>query len=398
MILRDYPVIRARSVLIGGAVAAVVGLGVTALGVALEPSRALLGYLAAYVTVASTAIGGLILLMIGYGANARWPAALRRVHESMTVVFPVLIALFVPIAAGVAYIYVWADPAAAPTPELREAVEVKARWLSSDGFALRAALYLLVVLVAAEWLRRLSRRQDREDPTTSEALRERARLVSLGLLPAVGLAVTFAAFDWVMSLDPSWFSSMFGIYVFAGGFSSGIGVLVVLAWRARATDLTAGAITPQHFYALGRLLLSFVVFWAYAAYFQGFLIRIADRPSEVTFYIARLRGGWDIALWCSIITQFALPFLLLLPRGLKQRPRYLVAVSAVVVIGHVIDVYWLVLPAALPAFTPSWMDLAPLVGITGACVVVAAWRQRGLPSVTARDPYLGDAIRYESPL
>ncbi|MGE0547147.1 MAG: hypothetical protein AB7O24_01485 [Kofleriaceae bacterium] len=394
----DYPMFRARTALIGGVAAAVLGLGATALALSIEPARALLGYLAAYVAVTTTAVGGLILLMTGYATNARWPAAIRRVHESMTVVFPVLVVLFAPIAAGVGDLYVWADPQAAVPAHAHAAIGAKSRWLSEAAFIARGAVYLVLALAVAEWLRRLSRRQDRGEPSEGEAVRERARLVSLGLLPVIGLAITFAAFDWVMSLDPTWFSSMFGIYVFAGGFSSAIGLVIVLAWRARETEVTAGAITPHHFHALGRLLLAFVVFWAYAAYFQGFLIQIADRPSEVTFYIARLRGGWGGVLWFSIIAQFALPFVLLLPRRLKLRPRYLASVSALVVLGHLVDVYWLVMPSALPAFAPSWIDLAPLIGIAGACVAVAAWRQRGVPSVTARDPYLVDAIDYQSPL
>jgi len=392
-----WPVFRGRRVLAIAGGAAVLGLGGTAIGIAIDPRRALLGYLTAYVTVAAIAIGALILLLIGHAANARWPAPLRRVHESLTVVFPVLAVLFVPIAPGVTDLYVWASPSAL-SPHDRHLIELKSAWLDPAGFVIRSAIYLAVFAIAAEVLRRRSLRRDAAPPADADVAVARDRRFACAMLPLVGLATTFAAFDWVMSLQPTWVSSMFGIYYFAGGFGAGIALLAIIAWRARVAGITAGAITPHHFHALGRLLLAFVVFWTYAAYFQGFLIQIADRPSEVTFYIARTRHGWDVVLWAILILHFALPFALLLPRRVKLRPRYLAAVATIVLAGHVLDMYWLVVPSAGgPPLEIWWIDLAALVGVAGACVAAAAWRQRGVQAIAAGDPYLADGIQYASP-
>lgn len=392
-----------RTLLVAGALG-VIGLVLAGIAIAIAPERALLGYLAAYVTVAVTAIGGLILLLIGYVANARWLAPLRRLQEAISIVFPVLAVLFVPIALGLDDLYVWADPPPDLTAHDRHLLHAKSGYLNSTAFVIRSALYLAVFVITAELLRRWSRRRDGTVPgLDGEHELRRFRMFAAGMLPAVGLAVTFAAFDWVMSLQPTWFSSMFGVYVFAGGFGAGLAVLAILAWRlhasttAPATTPTTAPLTGHHFHALGRLLFAFVVFWAYTSYFQGFLIQIANRPIEVTFYLVRLRGGWDAVLWAQLIAHFALPFLLLLPRRLKHRPRYLVSVAAIVLLGHVLDIYWLVIPSNGEPLWVHWADVPALVGIAGACVAFAAWRQRGVALVPTGDPFLPAGRRYESP-
>jgi hypothetical protein len=370
------------------------GLVATAIGIAIDPGRALLGYLAAYAAVAAIAIGALVLLLIGYATNARWLAPLRRLQEAIAGVFPALAVLFVPIALGLDRIYVWADPPADLPEHERALIAAKQAWLDPAGFVVRTAVYLAVFLVAAELLRRWSRRRDGALPAgdPEDAMR-RERVFAAAMLPPVGLALTFASIDWLMSLQPTWLSTMFGVYFFAAGFSAAIAVLAIVAAGTRAPIGLSG----NHFHALGRMLLGFVVFWAYASYFQGFLIQIANRPSEVTFYLARTRDGWQLVLWAVVIARFALPFFLLLPRAWKHRPGYVAAVGGIVLVGHALDMLWLVVPSAGSSQSASWIDLAALVGIAGACTAFAAWRQRGVPVVAAGDPLLAAGHRYESP-
>jgi hypothetical protein len=377
-----------RPLVIAAALGAI-GLVLSIIAIAMSPERALLGYLVAYVTVAAIAIGALILLLIGYTANARWLAPLRRVQEGVAIVFPALIVLFVPIALGLEYIYPWAAGDVNPA---------KASWLAPVPFVLRSALYLAVFTGTAELLRRWSRRRDGVEASLvhdHEHELRRERRFAAAMLPPVGLAVTFAAFDWLMSLQPAWFSSMFGVYYFGAGFSAAVALIVIIAWRLRE-DLVDELITPQHFHALGRLLLAFVVFWAYASYFQGFLIQIANRPIEVEFFVRRTQGGWYGWLWALLITHFALPFFLLLPRRLKLRPRYLASVAVLVLIGHVLDMFWLVVPSHDTALNVHWGDLPALVGIAGLCIALASWRQRGVPMFATGDPFVPAGIRYES--
>jgi hypothetical protein len=375
----------------GGVIAAVIGLVVAIIAIALDPRRALLGYLAAYTTVIAIAAGALVLLLVGYATNSRWLAPLRRVQEAVAIVFPVLAILFLPIAFGLEWIYVWADPSYQASGHEHHMLEAKRAWLNEPAFLIRSALYLGVFIVASEVLRRWSRRRDGTTPVpNSEAEMRRERVFAAAMLPAVGLALTFAAFDWLMSLQPTWFSSMFGVYYFAGSFGAAIAFISILASRQPT-------FTGHHFHALGRMLLAFTVFWTYTNYFQGFLIQIANRPVEVTFFIVRTTGGWDVVLWAVLITRFVLPFLLLLPRSPKYRPRYVAGVSMIVLLGHVLDLHWLVIPAMEDAWLVHWADLAALLGIAGACVAFAAWRQLGVPAVPTGDPFVATGIRYESP-
>ena len=403
---RAWPRFDGRRAIVVGAVLAVAGLGITAIAVALDPRRALLGYVAAYAAVAAAAMGALVLQLAGYVANARWPAPLRRLNESLTVVFPVLAVLFVPIALGVDWIYAWADPSVSTielTAHDRHAIDAKRAWLNPAGFIVRGFVYLAIFTLAAERLRAWSRARDGRVAVAAafgEAELARERRFAAALLPFVGLALTFAAFDWVMSLQPAWFSSMFGFYYFAGGFGAGLALMVILAWQGwerRQPETLPAPIARPHFHALGRLMFGFVVFWAYTSYFQGFLIQIANRPNEVTFFIARTTGGWYGLLVVVLAVHFALPFFLLLPRHLKLRPRYLSVVAGIVLLGHLLDTWWVVLPSHGGPLRFHVADLAAVVGIAGACVAWSAWRQRGVPVVASGDPFVEAGIRYESP-
>lgn len=167
----------------------------------------------------------------------------------------------------------------------------------------------------------------------------------------------------------------------------------VAAWLARrARDI----VTPHHFHAIGRLLFAFTVFWAYAAYFQAFLIQIADRPAEVTFYLARLDGGWTGWTLALAIGHFVVPFALLLPRRVKYRAGWVAGVAGWILAMHYADLYWLVAPSA-GSLSPHWLDLAALVAVVGLSGAWCLWRQRGVPAFAVGDPFLAEGIAYRSP-
>jgi hypothetical protein len=273
--------------------------------------------------------------------------------------------------------------------------------MNLPGFAIRGALYFAVWIAAAELLRRWSRARDRGEQAEGEpeVALGRERALSSALLPLVGLAITFAAFDWIMSINAVWYSTIFGVYVFAGGFVAAVGLVIVLARRARDRHDLTWAITPNHFHALGRLLFAFTVFWTYCAFFQAMLIRIANRPEEVTFYLERMDGAWQAAVYLLIVGHFALPFLVLLPRAIKFRPRALAAVGGWILLMHLVDIYWLVVPARVQGIlVVHWVDLAALAAVLGSTVAFAAWRQRGVALVAERDPMLSAGVGYRSPL
>jgi len=199
------------------------------------------------------------------------------------------------------------------------------------------------------------------------------KLAAAGL-PILGITLTFAAFDWIMSLTPAWFSAIFGLYVFAGGFIAALGLVAVVAPGAPAVG-------PSHTHALGKLTFAFVIFWAYMAYAQGFLIWIADKPEEVTWYLPRVGGSWGVLFVAVIAANFVLPFALLLSRDLKRHPRALAAVGAWLLVAHYLDVAWMVLPVLHPTgIRAHWLDLAALAAVGGLAAAAASARLRRTPS------------------
>lgn len=390
------PVLRGRRVALPTAVAAAIGAVVLAIGLAVDPARAWLSYLWAFSCAFTVAVGGLVFLMIGYAMNAKWVAVVRRLNELVTAALPVLAVLFAPLLFGLGWLYPWHTPPEHLGAHEREVLAHRAAFANTPAFIVRAAVYFAVLLVASLLLRRWSRRRDRE--ASDDPLR-RERRFSSAMLPPVAFALTFAVIDWIMSLQAVWFSSIFGVYVFAGGFAAAIGLVTVLGARTWRLGEDGGPITRHHFHALGRLLLAFTVFWAYAAYFQALLIRIANKPEEVTFYLTRIEGTWAVFVWILIVGHFALPFLFLLPRSLKFRPRAMAIAGAWLVLVHFIDMYWLVIPTQVRGgLVVHWVDLGAIVAVLGTCVAFVAWRHDRVPLFCEHDPFLADGSRYRSPL
>lgn len=384
------------------AVVAVLGFVGLAIGLAVDPHRTWLSWVMAYFFAFSLAVGGLILLMIGYAANARWMAVVRRATEAVALPMPVLAVLFVALPFGASWLYPWQTVPPDATPHEIEVLAHRRAYMNLTWFTVRGAAYFVILIAASYLLRRWSVRRDCPPIVRAgepEVALGRERRFASAMLPPVGLALTFASFDWVMSLERLWFSTIFGIYVFAGGFVAAIGLVTVLSARIWSGEHARGYITRNHFHALGRLMFAFTVFWAYNAFFQALLIRIANKPEEVTFYLHRDHGVWRALLYVLIIGRFALPFLVLMPRQPKFDPRLMAATGWWMIAMHLVDVYWLVIPSQVPGGQPfSWLDLAALAAVVGAAVAVAAWRQREVAVVPVGDPFLDEGAAYRSTL
>lgn len=404
-----------RLFLISGTVG-LAGLVLWIIGLVVDTRAAMFSYLAAFAYVTSLALGVLVFVMIGHAMGARWVIVLRRLATAVTGTFPMLALLFVPIAVGAAYLYIWIEPTHAlalhageypPPAHFEHLLHHKQPYLNWPFFVVRTAVFFGAWILVAELLRHWSLRRERDavrarqsdhEGTATKPRTGHARALSAGMLPLVGLCLTFAAFDWLMSLEPAWFSTMFGVYYFAGGFLGGLALLTVLAHAARRTGLlNETQLTRFHFHALGRLLVGFVVFWAYIAFFQVMLINIANKPEEVTFYLHRSAGSWQALSYVLMVGHFAIPFLLLLPRSIKHKPALLSILAGWLLVMHYLDVYWLVLPVLHPqGISPHWLDLAALAGVGGVAVSFASWRLRGMTMLDEGDPHLPEAIAYRS--
>jgi hypothetical protein len=352
-------------------------LGVVGLLVGLwcDPARTTYSYLTAVSYAVSVALGALLLLMIELASGARWFVVLRRLVEAPAVTFPLLAVAWAPL--GLAFLLGRIHPWA----------------LAAPGFVARSALYFAVWIAVGELLRRWSLRQQEEPARIAWRLRA---LAAGGFWP-IGLTLTFAAFDWLMALEPGWRSTIFGLYFFAGGLVGGTALVVLLAFFATHAELLGSRLNASHFYALGRLLLTFVIFWAYIAFSQLLIIWEADLPAEVPWYILRWEQRWRVVAIFLICGHFFLPFLALLSYRLKRRPESLAAIAAWLLAAHYADLAWVVLPEqAGPGGGASWLDLAALLGVAGCALAFLAWRLGRQPLLAEHDPELATSLAYES--
>jgi hypothetical protein len=375
--------------------ASILGIALMAVGFLLWPRQSAFSYLVAFTYWTGIAVAALMWLGIFYASGASWMVVLRRPLEWMAASILPCAVLFLPLLLFVPRLFSWANPLPDGFPEhLRHALENKqAHYLHLPGFVLRGAVYFVLWGIPSWLLLRGSRSQDEGAHAT-----ERLRWVGTACLPPAALAMTFAAFDWLMSLDPLWFSTLFGVYYFAGSFLAALAVLTLCAVYGRGPGLWGAWVTTAHLHNLGKLLLGFTAFWAYIAFSQFMLIWSANLPEEVTWYQVRGHGPWR--WWSALlaVTHFVIPFLALLSRRLKETPRLLASVAMWLLLAHFLDLYWLVMPALSPEGpAPHVLDLAAMVGVGGLCLSFALWLARGAYAVPVGDPSLPDSLRYTQP-
>jgi hypothetical protein len=212
------------------------------------------------------------------------------------------------------------------------------------------------------------------------------------------LTVTFAAFDWVMSLDPHWYSTIFGVYFFAGSVVGGFAALALLTLALTRSGYLRQAVTAEHFHDLGKLLFAFMVFWSYIAFSQFFLIWYANIPEETAWFLHRLDGGWRPMTLLLAIGHFGVPFFFLMPRTIKRRPLLLFAGAVWMLLVHLLDLHWLVMPALAGKESGGilLLEVTALAGVGGVVVAALGWLLAGAPLLPLRDPRLSESLAFEN--
>jgi hypothetical protein len=369
---------------------AVLGMLGMVVGVIIDPSAAAFSYLAAFMFALSIGLGSLFVLMITHISKARWFILLRRLAEGAASTLPLSALLFVPVALGVKSLYPWARSLAHAPAELVKAVEHKHVWLSVPFWLGRAALYFAVWILLSELLFRTSLSQERLGARATIRMRT---IAAAGMWP-LALTLTFAGFDWILSLEPTFSSTILGIYLFAGSVLAALSVLALLGWWASARSLIE--VGPSHFHALGRLMLTFTIFWAYSAFVQFLIVWMADIPREVVFFIERTRGGWLMVSVFLIVGHFVMPFFFLLSARLKRDPSRLGVIAIWILACHFIDLAWLILPAGRIGHERVWQVIPALLMVIGASVAFAALRIQKRSLLPAFDPELAASTRYHT--
>jgi hypothetical protein len=370
-----------------------VGLAALALnvvGFGIAPSRALFAWLIAVVYVMTVVLGLMGFLVISHAMNAGWPTVVRRLAEAAMPVMPLLAVLFVPVLLGLHQLYPWTHLDTFHDAETHELLVHKAPDLHDGFFVLRAIVYLALWSSFAVFLRRWSLAADLEPHPD---LRPRLRALSAVMGPVMGLTLTGAATDWVMSLAPEFVSYIFGFYFMALSLLGGVALLVCLTPLAGRRGVP---ISVSHDYALGRVLFTFLVLWAYTAYFNYFITWIANKPSEVRWFVLRSIAPFRAVSLFTIFGHFGLPFLVLITYAVKRRRRLLAFMGVWLLAAQYIEVHWLIAPQRGLPTVFDWWDPVALLAVGGLSVAVALWAQRGRLLAAAFDPRFPEAVRYHS--
>ncbi len=374
----DHPLHRIqRYAMIGSAVGIVLCL---LLGFS-DVTRLLQAYLLAYLFWTGGALGCLAILMIHHVTGGAWGVAIRRLLESGARTLPWMALLFLPIALGPSHLYEWAQPEHVAHDAL---LQHKALYLNVPFFLGRAAFYFICWTLIMRSLVRWSLLQD---GTVDPKPTERLELISRGGLLLMGLTMTFAAIDWVMSLEPHWFSTIYGVLFMGGCALTAFALVIPMAALLGTQPPVEGHIDADQLHDLGKMLLAFVMLWAYFSLSQFLIIWAANLPEEITWYMARTRGAWKWVAIAIVLFHFALPFVLLLSRSLKRSARGLATVALLVLLVRFVDMFWLVAPAFDPkAFAVHLIDLAALAAVGGFWLWLFVHQLEGRPLLPLRDP------------
>jgi hypothetical protein len=375
------------------AAAAVIGLGGTAVLTMMNPAQGMSSYLVAYMYWLSIGVCSLAWVMAFHAARAKWVVLIRRIFEVIPTSLAGMGLLFIPIVLGLKHLYIWSTPdAPSVSEELRKLLEHKQAYLNVSAFVVRAVIYFAIWLLFSNRMLAWSLNQDK---TGDLAYTRKSRKLGAGGLPVLGLSITFAAFDWLMSLSPGWYSTIFGLYYIAGGLIASIATLVLVLRAAERAGWVQG-MTPGHWHSLGKLLHAFVCFWAYMGFSQFLLVWVGNLPEELPWYLLRAKGGWaPIGIFIAVF-HFGIPFLMLMSRDIKRDPNKLAIPAIWMLFMHFVDTYWMVMPVLHPDRPhPAMSDLLAWIGVGGVAVLVPVLILRGRYPVPQKDPFLGESLRYD---
>ena len=373
----------------GALAAGIAGAVLCAIGFFISPFQFYRSYLWFYVFIAGVSVGSLAWLMLQYLTGGAWGVVIRRPCEAAARTLPLVALMFVPIAIGIPNLYSWSHAKVVAADEILQQKQV---YLNVPFFLIRTAAYFAGWILLSRLLNRWSAREDLEGP--AEVHGKMAAVSGPGLI-FWGFSVTFMSVDWVQSLDPHWFSTMFGMLFMAGqGLSSMaflIALLVLLSQRRPMSEI----LTPRHLHDLGKLLLTMVMVWAYFSFSQFLIIWAGNLPDEIPWYLDRLRGGWQYVALALVIGHFALPFALLLSRDLKRNFKLLAGIAVFVLFMRMVDLYWLVAPAFRQGrFGLSWMDFAAPIGLGGIWLAYFLIQLGERPLMPLNDPHLIEALEH----
>ena len=361
------------------------GLILGAIAFFVDHSRAVFNYLIAFTFMISIGVGALFLIALEYVAGADWSVPIRRVVEFFAAVTPLLALLVIPLLFNIGELFHWSHPEAVAEDKI---LQGKAPYLNVTFFIIRVFVLIGLWTLFYFFFIKNSKKQDstRDQKLTTINIR-----LSAVFIPIFAVTLSIASIDWLMSIEPHWFSTIFGVYFFAGTVLAALAAVTFATVLLKENGYLHPAMTNDHLFSLGALLFAFVNFWGYIAFSQYMLIWYADLPEETFWFLQRWEGSWAIISIGLIIVQFLVPYIALVTQPSKMNPKRLKFVSIWILFAHLYDIFWLVMPEMeelYGGYIFSWIDFVFPIAVAGLLILVFNFRAKKENMVPIGDPKL----------
>lgn len=368
----------------------VIGLLTTVIGFVIDKDRTWQSFLTNFFYFTSLALGGLFFTAIQYVTKAGWSATIRRISESLTAFLPfALIGGIAIVAFGGHSLYEWLHADVVAKDYI---LQKKEPYLNFPFWAIRTGIFFAIWFLFRKLIIGNSLKQDQ---TGDENLTHRNVTLSIAFLMLFALSYSFFSVDFVMSLHPHWFSTIFGVYCFAGLFQATVSLITIIAIKLMDKGIVKDLITEEHLHDLGKFMFAFTVFYAYIAFSQFMLIWYANLPEETIFYAHRAHGGWMAVSFSLLILKFVVPFLMLLPRAAKRDKNHLVRVGVLLLVMQWVDIYWLVYPNFNDGHVVfSFQEIGLFLGFLGVFIYAVTKFLSKNNVVAVKDPYIQEAVNH----
>jgi len=348
-------------------------------------SRAMENYLLAYIFILSIGLGSLFLIALEYITNTEWSVPFRRIVEFLAAIIPFLLILVIPLLLNVHEVFHWTNKDAVESDKL---LQGKAPYLNVPFFLIRTFGIILLWILIYYLLIKNSKKQD---TTGDQNLTRKNIIISAVFMPLFALTATLTAIDWLMSVEPHWFSTIFGVYFFSGTVVGVLAAFTLIVVIMMEKGFLHPKINTDHLYSLGALMFAFINFWGYIAFSQYLLVWYADLPEENFWFLSRWQGGWAMFSIALIIIHFVVPYSLLLSQSAKMDPKRLKLTSIWILFAHWFDLYWLIMPSLVNkgnGYLFSWIDFVFPIGVVGVIILVFKMAAKGNNLIPLKDPKL----------
>ncbi len=366
-----------------------VGLLLFALGLIKDPTRAWASYLTSYFFFVGLAMGGMFFVALQHAANAGWSVVVRRFMESLTSYLPIAAVSTVVLLFGASHLYEWMNKTIVDHDPI---LLGKASYLNLPFFIIRLVIFFAAWIFFQRAMVGNSLKQDK-DGNPHHSVRNYG--IAIGFLLVFAITFSLFAVDTLMSLQPHWYSTIWGVYCFAGMFQAAIAAVVIITGYMIRKGYARGWVTIEHLHDLAKYMKAFTVFYAYIGFSQFLLIWYANLPEETIFYLARSSGGWMAATLSLLIFKFAVPFLLLLPRAAKRSIAHTTLVACLILVMEYIDIHWMVYPNFSETWIFSWYEIGTFIMFLGLFMWSVTNFLSKNPVVPLKDPRLDESLTHQ---